>query len=53
MRFTSCSHERHASAILAILNDAIVNSPALYDYQPRALESMEGWFRAKEDGRFP
>lgn len=49
----SCSHERHAAAILDILNEAIVNSTALYDYQPRPPESMAGWFRAKEAGRFP
>ena len=35
-----CTHERHAPAILAILNDAIVNSTALYDYQPRNADNM-------------
>lgn len=49
----SCTHERHAAAILDILNDAIVNSTALYDYQPRLLESMTGWFKAKETSRYP
>jgi L-amino acid N-acyltransferase len=49
----SCTHERHATAILGILNDAIVNSTALYDYQPRLSESMAGWFKTKESGRFP
>jgi L-amino acid N-acyltransferase YncA len=49
----SCTYERHAPAVLDILNDAIVNSTALYDYQPRQLESMTAWFKAKETGRFP
>ncbi len=49
----SCTYERHAAATLDILNEAIVNSTALYDYQPRSSESMTGWFGAKEAGRFP
>jgi phosphinothricin acetyltransferase len=50
---TDCTFERHASAILAILNDAIVNSTALYDYQPRTLPNMVTWFDAKRAGGFP
>ena len=38
---------------LDILNDAIANSTALYDYVPRPPESMVGWFRTKGEGRFP
>jgi L-amino acid N-acyltransferase len=53
MNFVTCSHERHAQAILAIFNDAILNSTALYDYKPREPESMVGWFKAKEAGGFP
>jgi phosphinothricin acetyltransferase len=53
MRFISCSHDLHAAAILEIFNDAILHSTALYEYEPRPLESMAGWFRAKEAGRFP
>lgn len=48
-----CTPERHAEAILAILNDAILNSTALYDYQPRPLASMGPWFAAKAAGGFP
>jgi len=40
MRIIECSHAEHAGAILAILNEAIVNSTALYDYLPRPPESM-------------
>lgn len=53
MHVVDCSYERHAGAILAIFNDAIVNSTALYDYVPRPPESMVGWFRAKQERAFP
>ncbi len=53
MNLVPCTHERHAAPILEILNEAIVSSTALFDYQPRPLEAMAGWFKAKEAGRFP
>jgi len=53
MQFVTCTHDVHAGAILEILNEAIVHSTALYDYQPRPPESMAGWFKTKEAGRFP
>ena len=48
MRFVTCTHDAHASAILDIFNEAIATSTALYDYKPRAPDSMPGWFKAKE-----
>ena len=39
--------------ILAILNDAILNTTALYDYKPRTLATMTAWFEAKEKGHYP
>jgi L-amino acid N-acyltransferase YncA len=53
MPIVACTEERHAGAILAILNDAIVHSTALYDYKPRSAESMLSWFAAKRNGGFP
>ena len=53
MNIVACDYERHAAPILAILNDAIVHSTALFDYEPRAPETMVEWFRAKEARRFP
>lgn len=53
MNVVHCDAARHSAAILAIFNDAIVNSTALYDYQPRAPESMVTWFAAKAKGRYP
>ena len=48
-----CTEERHAGQILAIFNEAIVNSTALYDYKPRAPESMVTWFATKRANGFP
>ncbi|KEA65633.1 Phosphinothricin N-acetyltransferase [Marinobacterium lacunae] len=53
MQFVHCTYDAHAEQILAILNEAIVNSTALYDYEPRTLESMSTWFKVKESGSFP
>jgi L-amino acid N-acyltransferase YncA len=53
MRIIECTYEQHAGDILEILNEAIENSTALYDYAPRPPESMIAWFEAKQKGRFP
>jgi len=53
MRLVDCDEARHAAPILAILNEAIVNSTAIYDYAPRPESSMAGWFAAKRAGGFP
>lgn len=48
-----CSEARHASAILDILNDAIVTSTAVYEYRPRPPDSMGPWFATKQAHGFP
>jgi L-amino acid N-acyltransferase len=53
MEFIDCTLDAHGDAILDIFNEAIVNSTALYDYRPRARESMDGWFNTKQANRFP
>ncbi len=53
MNLVSCEPRRHSGAILAILNEAIVNSTALYDYRPRTPDNMTAWFDAKTRGRYP
>jgi L-amino acid N-acyltransferase len=45
--------ESHAGRILAIMNDAIVSSTALYDYRPRPPASMTAWFEVKRSGNYP
>jgi L-amino acid N-acyltransferase len=53
LQFIKCTYSDHADAILDIFNEAIANSTALYDYQPRQPESMVSWFKTKEIGNFP
>jgi L-amino acid N-acyltransferase len=53
MQIVVCNHDSHGTAILAILNEAIVNSTALFDYRPREAASMVEWFHAKDARRFP
>ena len=36
MKLIACEPARHSEAILAIFNEAIANSTALYDYQLRS-----------------
>jgi L-amino acid N-acyltransferase YncA len=48
-----CEPNRHAAAILAIFNEAILHSTALYDYKPRSMEMMTAWFDAKSKGNYP
>lgn len=53
MRIVQCDRNRHAQAILAIFNDAIINSTALYDYKPRTIEMINSWFDVKLRGEYP
>ena len=39
--------------ILEIYNDAILNTTAVYTYQPQTLESRQIWFEQKMDEGFP
>jgi L-amino acid N-acyltransferase len=52
MQIISCD-ESFSEQILSILNDAILNTTAIYDYQPRTLESMGAWFDAKRKDNYP
>ena len=51
MRLIDCQPS-HSDAILAILNEAIATSTALYDYHPRTPAMMAEWFEAKRRGGF-
>ena len=53
MKFVQCTYRDHANAILEIFNEAIVNSTALYEYEPRPFESMVEWFEIKQKNNFP
>ena len=39
--------------MLAIYNDIILNTTAVYDYEPHTLEMRKEWFRTKQKQGFP
>ncbi|EKE68094.1 GNAT family N-acetyltransferase [Gallaecimonas xiamenensis] len=53
MKLIHCTQARHGDAILAIFNDAILHSTALYDYQPRTQADMDQWFADKAAHQYP
>lgn len=52
MKVTRCDRS-HAGPMLDILNEVIVNSTAIYDYEPRTPAIMQAWWDAKEKGNYP
>jgi phosphinothricin acetyltransferase len=52
MKVINCDSS-YADQILAIFNDAILNSTAVYDYKQRTPEMMTAWFEAKRKGNYP
>jgi phosphinothricin acetyltransferase len=53
MKLVACDERRHSAAILGIFNEAIANSVALYDYEPRTMASMTTWFAGKTLRNYP
>lgn len=53
MKIISCDPARHGGAIMAIFNEAIINSTALYDYEPRSRFVIDRWFEEKLQGSYP
>ena len=45
--------ENDLPSILAIYNDVIVHTTAVYDYEPHTLEMRTAWFTAKQEQGFP
>src|SRR5450755_4217944 len=45
--------EKDLPAILTIYNDVIVNTTAVYDYEPHTLEMRKVWFNTKKEQGFP
>ena len=52
VQLVDCDRSR-APEILAILNEAIEHSTALYDYRPRTPAMMDAWFDGKETNKSP
>jgi phosphinothricin acetyltransferase len=53
MKLVDRTPQAQGAPILAILNEAIVHSTALYDYKPRTMDNMSTWFAAKQAGGYP
>jgi len=53
LKLVSGARLRHSNAILAIFNEAIENSTALYDYKLRTDTDMQAWFDGKERRNYP
>lgn len=53
MNIVACEPRRHSEAILAIFNEAIANTTALYDYQLRTSADMAAWFDVKARKNYP
>lgn len=47
------AEDQDLDAILAIYNDAVVNTTAVYDYEPRNAEAQARWFAAKREQGLP
>ncbi|MDE1922615.1 MAG: N-acetyltransferase [Gammaproteobacteria bacterium] len=48
----ACTSQAHGAQVLAIFNEAIANSTAIYEYRPRTARMIEDWFEEKlRDGR--
>jgi L-amino acid N-acyltransferase len=53
VNLVDCEPARHSAAILAIFNEAIANSTAIYEFLPLEPDYMDKWFAAKAAGRYP
>jgi L-amino acid N-acyltransferase YncA len=47
------ARESDLVAILAIYNDAVLTTTAVYDYSPRSAEQQAAWFQAKREQDLP
>jgi L-amino acid N-acyltransferase len=45
--------EADLPALLVIYNDIIVQTTAVYDYEPHTLDMRKAWFEAKQKDRYP
>lgn len=45
--------EQDLRSILEIYNDVIINTTAVYDYDPHTFQMREDWFAAKKRQKFP
>jgi L-amino acid N-acyltransferase YncA len=48
-----CATETDLSQILAIYNDIIINTTAVWDHAPHTLEMRKQWFQTKQEQEYP
>lgn len=53
MKLIECTEKRNGQDITDIFNDAILNTTALYEYNPRTKEFMSSWFTTKKENNYP
>lgn len=53
MHLIDCQNKQQGDAILAIFNDAILHTTALYEYQPRDRQTIDRWFADKQQLNLP
>ena len=53
MHIADCGVPADVQAIQNILNAVIADSTALYDYQPRSLETVSAWAQQKREQQWP
>jgi phosphinothricin acetyltransferase len=53
LKFVECQFDAHASAIQDIFNYAILNTTALYEYEPRSMPVIQRWFETKQEQGWP
>jgi len=52
-QLVDCTPDAHAAAVRGIFNEAILNTTALYDYQPRSHDTVVQWFGDKARAGHP
>lgn len=53
MQLIDCQNDLHGDTILTLFNDAILNTTALYEYQPRDRQTIDRWFADKHALNLP
>ncbi len=53
MQIARCDYLNDGTRVLEILNDAILNTTALYDYDARTPEQVKEWFDHKSKNDYP
>ena len=53
VQLVTCTFEAHGAAMLEILNEAILSSTAVWDYEPRTSQRLREWFETRRTGGYP